>query len=31
MLWLFAEIWIWVLIAFALGLAIGRWIWRRPR
>ena len=29
MLWLFAEIWIWILAAFALGLFIGRWIWRR--
>lgn len=30
MLWLFTEIWIWILAAFALGLVIGRWIWRKP-
>lgn len=29
MLWLFGEIWSWVLAAFFVGLATGWWIWRR--
>lgn len=29
MIWLFGEIWAWVLAGFATGLATGWWIWRR--
>ncbi len=29
MLWLFGEIWSWVLASFFVGLATGWWIWRR--
>jgi hypothetical protein len=29
MLWLFGEIWAWVLAGFAVGLATGWWIWKR--
>jgi hypothetical protein len=29
MIWLFGEIWLWVLAGFAVGLATGCWIWRR--
>ena len=27
MIWLFAEIWAWVLVGFLLGVAVGWWIW----
>ncbi len=29
MIWLFGEIWAWVLVGFAVGLATGYWMWRR--
>jgi hypothetical protein len=29
MIWLFGEIWTWMILAFAVGLATGWWIWRR--
>ncbi len=29
MIWLFGEIWAWVLAGFGLGLLTGWWIWRR--
>ncbi len=29
MIWLFGEIWAWVLAGFAVGLATGWWMWRR--
>jgi len=29
MIWLFGEIWLWILGGFALGLLTGAWIWRR--
>jgi hypothetical protein len=29
MLWLFGEIWAWVLAGFGVGLATGWWIWKR--
>lgn len=29
MIWLFGEIWAWVLAGFAVGLATGWWLWRR--
>ncbi len=29
MIWLFGEVWGWILAAFALGLATGWWMWRR--
>jgi hypothetical protein len=29
MIWLFTEIWAWVLAGFAVGLATGWWLWRR--
>lgn len=29
MIWLFGEIWLWVLAGFAAGLATGWWMWRR--
>jgi hypothetical protein len=29
MIWLFGEIWAWVLAGFAVGLATGWWIWKR--
>ncbi len=29
MIWLFGEIWTWVLAGFVVGLALGRWIWRK--
>ncbi len=29
MIWLFGEIWLWVLAGFAVGLAIGWWMWKR--
>jgi hypothetical protein len=28
-IWLFGEIWLWVLAGFAVGLATGWWIWKR--
>jgi hypothetical protein len=27
MIWLFGEIWLWVLAGFAVGLGTGWWIW----
>jgi hypothetical protein len=29
MIWLFGEIWLWILAGFATGLATGWWMWRR--
>ncbi len=29
MIWLFGEIWAWMLAGFGLGLLTGWWIWRR--
>jgi hypothetical protein len=29
MIWLFGEIWAWVLAGFAVGLATGWWLWKR--
>lgn len=29
MIWLFGEIWLYVLAGFAVGLATGWWMWRR--
>lgn len=29
MIWLFGEIWAWVLVGFGVGLATGWWMWRR--
>jgi hypothetical protein len=29
MIWLFGEIWAWVLVGFAVGLAVGWWMWKR--
>jgi hypothetical protein len=29
MIWLFGEIWGWVVAGFAVGLLTGWWIWRR--
>lgn len=29
MIWLFGEIWAWVLVGFAVGLGTGWWMWRR--
>jgi hypothetical protein len=29
MIWLFGEIWLWVLAGSAVGLATGWWIWKR--
>lgn len=28
MIWLFGEIWAWILAGVALGLALGRWLWK---
>jgi hypothetical protein len=28
-IWLFGEIWLWVLAGFAVGLGTGWWIWRK--
>jgi hypothetical protein len=28
-IWLFGEIWLWVLVGFAVGLGTGWWIWRK--
>jgi predicted flap endonuclease-1-like 5' DNA nuclease len=27
MIWLFGEIWAWVIVGFLLGVAVGWWIW----
>jgi predicted flap endonuclease-1-like 5' DNA nuclease len=27
MIWLFGEIWAWILVGFLLGVAVGWWIW----
>ena len=29
MMWLFGEIWLWVLAGFSVGLATGWWMWKR--
>jgi hypothetical protein len=29
MIWLFGEMWLWVLAGFAVGLATGWWMWKR--
>ena len=29
MIWLFGEMWLWVLAGFAVGLATGWWRWKR--
>ncbi len=29
MIWLFGEIWGWIIAGWALGLATGWWLWRR--
>ena len=29
MIWLFGEIWLWILSGFGVGLVIGWWIWGR--
>lgn len=29
MIWLFGETWLLVLGGFAIGLATGRWIWKK--
>jgi hypothetical protein len=29
-LWLFTQVWIWVVVAFLLGLLAGRLLWARP-
>ncbi len=29
MIWLFGEIWLWILAGFGGGLVIGWWIWGR--
>jgi hypothetical protein len=29
MIWLFGEIWLWVLAGFAVGLATGWWLCKR--
>lgn len=29
MIWLFGEIWLYVLAGFAVGLGTGWWMWRR--
>lgn len=29
MIWLFGEIWAWVIAGFGVGLATGWWLWRR--
>lgn len=28
MIWLFGEIWAWVIAGFGVGLATGWWLWR---
>lgn len=30
MLWLLTQIWVWVLVALALGVLTGRLFWARP-
>jgi predicted flap endonuclease-1-like 5' DNA nuclease len=27
MIWLFGEIWAWIVVGFLLGVVVGRWIW----
>jgi hypothetical protein len=29
MIWLFGEIWLWVIAGFGVGLATGWWIWKK--
>lgn len=29
MIWLFGEIWLWVLAGCGVGLATGWWLWKR--
>lgn len=30
MIWLFGEIWAWIVVGFLLGVAVGWWIWFQP-
>ena len=30
MLWLFTQIWVWVIVALALGVLAGWLLWARP-
>ena len=30
MLWLFTQIWVWVIVALALGVLAGSLFWARP-
>jgi len=29
-LWLFTQIWIWIIVALLLGVLAGWWFWARP-
>jgi hypothetical protein len=29
MIWLFGEIWAWVIAGFGVGLATGWWLWKK--
>ncbi len=30
MFWLFAQVWIWIILALLLGVLAGWWFWARP-
>ena len=30
MLWLFTQVWVWVIVALLLGVLAGWWFWARP-
>ncbi|GAA2562898.1 hypothetical protein [Pseudonocardia hydrocarbonoxydans] len=30
MLWLFAQVWVWLIVALALGVLAGELFWARP-
>ena len=30
MLWLFTQVWVWVIVALLLGVLAGWWCWARP-
>ena len=30
MLWLFTQVWIWIIVALLLGVLVGWWFWARP-
>ena len=30
MLWLFTQVWIWIIVALLLGVLAGWWFWARP-